>query len=87
MSKNLSTYCKAYLGSDLKAYSGWQALSSSAAVADEDILYVHDSFRVTTGIFGDEGVVVDRIDNEWVRFCTSTLEFRVPDDVRGAEAV
>jgi hypothetical protein len=47
-------------------------------LGDEDILYLHDSYIVTDGVFRDEHVVFDQVDDAWKRFCHDRLDFEVP---------
>ena len=46
---------------------------------DEDILYLHDNFVVTDGIFRDEHVVFAEVTDEWKSFCHEQLAFEVPE--------
>jgi hypothetical protein len=46
---------------------------------DDDILYVHDNYVVTDGIFRDEHVVFADVTDEWKRYCHEQLAFEVPD--------
>jgi hypothetical protein len=53
---------------------------------DDDVLYLQENYAVTDGIFLDEHVVFASASDEWRRFCTDTLQFRVPEDVALAHA-
>ncbi len=48
------------------------------ALAERDILYLHDNYVVTDGIFKDENVVFDEVNEDWKAFCTKDLEFKIP---------
>jgi len=50
----------------------------SRPLEDEDVVYVHDTYRVTDGIFVDEDVLFDGSVPEWVEFCRSVLQFAPP---------
>jgi hypothetical protein len=91
-------YCKAYHLSRLRRYRGWienmggidEASSDSRAhrsyddqLTDMDIVYLHDNFAVTRGVFIDENIVFENNSPEWITFCTSTLGFQLTDDCRG----
>lgn len=56
---------------------------------DDDILYLHDSYIVTDGVFNDEHVLFDKVTDEWKRFCHEKLEFEVPEyepiEIKAAE--
>ena len=57
------------------------------SLADDDILYLQENYTVTDGIFKDENVVFSAVTEEWKRYCTETLDFRVRDvdSVSGAK--
>ncbi|HEX5759942.1 MAG TPA: hypothetical protein VF121_12190 [Thermoanaerobaculia bacterium] len=88
----MSDYCKAYLLGSLRAYPGWSEKSENARVEevdgkkadaprvldDESIVYIHDSYVVTDGVFKDENVLFDDVTDEWKEFCHSTLSFEIP---------
>lgn len=48
-------------------------------IEDNDILYLHDSYIVTDGIFNDENIVFNAVTDEWKKFCHEKLEFSIPD--------
>ena len=50
-----------------------------SSIQDDDILYLHDSYVVTDGIFKDENIVFNNVSSEWKEFCTKTLAFSVPE--------
>lgn len=88
----MSDYCKAYLLGSLRAYPGWSEKSENARVEevdgkkadaprvldDESIVYIHDSYVVTDGVFKDENVLFDDVTDEWKEFCHGTLAFEIP---------
>ena len=39
---------------------------------------------VTTLVFQDAGLIFDAVTPEWQAFCTETLQFEVPADIRSA---
>ncbi len=51
-----------------------------AALADEDVLYLQESYVVTDGVFLDEHVVFADVSDDWMRFCREELAFAVPAD-------
>ena len=87
-------YCKAYLLQDLRKYPHWSEKSENARVdkqevdgkevevrrelADDSIVYLHDNYVVTDGIFRDQNVLFDDVTDEWKEFCHSSLAFEVP---------
>jgi hypothetical protein len=50
-----------------------------AQIEDTDILYLHDCYIVTDGIFKDENIVFNQPTDEWRKFCHETLGFSIPD--------
>lgn len=91
----MSTYCKAYLLKDLRAFAGWSEpagylrtetaetdagpVDSQRALADDDYVFLHDNLTVSDGIFVDEQVLFSAATPEWQAFCRDTLQFEVPD--------
>jgi hypothetical protein len=79
---NLSAYCKAYPLEHLRAYAHWaDAHRGHTADGYGDFAFVHDNYEVTGGIFVDDDVIFRDITPEWVAFCSSELDFKVPEDV------
>lgn len=60
------------------------AAATPRPLADDDVLFLHDTYQVTDGVFADEHVVFDAITPEWRTFCGEVLGFDVPDDGRAA---
>ncbi|RMH21277.1 MAG: hypothetical protein D6696_06125 [Acidobacteria bacterium] len=94
----MSNYCKAYEVRQLAAFAGWkpdldnlaqpeaddpdQPPEPRTALADDDILFLHEDYIVTDGIFRDEHVVFDQVTDEWRAFCRDQLDFAIPEDVQ-----
>ncbi len=88
-------YCKAYRVKDLKKFPGWKVqvehlrpekrivdgkeVEVPRQLRDEDVLYLHEDFVVTDGIYRNENVVFEAVTPEWKQFCTRVLKFSVPD--------
>lgn len=53
---------------------------------DESIVYLHDNYVVTDGIYEDEYVLFDQVDEAWRRFCREELDFVIPDYMTGGGA-
>src|SRR5215831_5409354 len=86
--KKMSRYCKAYAVEKLSAYPHWNELAHNDANNDADkeqteqeYFFLHDNFVVTKDVFVDEDVVFDAITDDWKEFCTSALDFQVPQEV------
>ncbi|MCP3963434.1 MAG: hypothetical protein GY719_36830 [bacterium] len=47
---------------------------------DDDILYLHDSYIVTDGIFTDENIIFDKVTDIWKAACHEELGFEIPVD-------
>jgi hypothetical protein len=83
----MGKYCKAYPITKLRKFNGWsenaeerQAGGNEASpirlLADEDFLYLQETFVVTDGIFLDENIIFDNVTPEWVEFCKHELHFK-----------
>jgi len=67
------------LRSSKRIVDGKETEFKRSRIEDSDILYLHDSYLVTDGIFKDENVVFDNVSDEWKRFCQEELKFSIPD--------
>src|SRR5262249_39720893 len=89
-------YCKAYLLRDLRRFPNWfeskinwkakkdanEVLESADfTFSDDDIMFVHQNFIVTQSMWENENVVFNQLTPEWMEFCSSKLDFKVPDDL------
>ena len=63
-----------------RVVDGREATEARTALEDDDILYLQENFTVTDGIFLDENVVFANVTDDWIMFCTDTLDFHVPVD-------
>ena len=79
-------YCKAYRLQDLREFSGWTEANEDQAepLTDDTICYVWDDFTVVRSPVQEQGVIFDAVTPEWKEFCTSTLHFEIPEDLRYA---
>ncbi len=81
-------YCKAYKLRDLRQFSGWteQHEGDQPELSDDDVCYLWDDFTVVnTPIPGKESrVLFATVMPEWQEFCTTTLQFAIPEDLRYA---
>jgi hypothetical protein len=96
----MGRYCKAYHVRSFRAYPNWTENSDNLRktkenvdgkevevprqLTDDDVLYLQENFIVTDGIFLDQNIVFDNLTPEWQEFCTETLRFELPEDVRAA---
>lgn len=93
----MMTYCKAYKLGDLRQFSGWMENADNVRrrsngngslneeetqLTDDSILYLHETFIVTDGIFGDKNIIFDKVSPEWIEFCKNQLNFAVPEYAR-----
>jgi hypothetical protein len=96
----MGRYCKAYAVEQLRKFAGWRERLDALApieneedgteqartiLADDDYLFLQETFVVTDGIFQDEHVVFDEVTPEWKAFCTGDLAFEIPDYARAEE--
>ena len=91
----MGKYCKAYLAKQFRAFGAWQPdltqlrpeedehgeakTEPRETLADDDILYLQDTYVVTDGIFQDEHIIFDQVTDEWKAFCSDELAFEIPD--------
>ena len=99
MTKEMGLYCKAYYLRELRAFGSWkeeQAFvrpdgesddSPARPLQDDDIVFVHDDYSVTSGVFADMIVINDPTVAGWPAFCRDVLDFAVPADVIEAGAL
>ncbi len=80
-------YCKAYYLRDLRQFSAWAEKSEvdEPGLSDDDVVYLWDDFTVVRSpITPDKGLIFDAVTPEWQDFCTTTLQFAIPEDLRYA---
>jgi hypothetical protein len=63
---------------ETKDEGGQEVQIPRTALDDEDIVYLHDSYIVTDGVFNDENVLFSTVTDDWKRFCHEKLDFEVP---------
>lgn len=92
----MGKYCKAYLLKDMRKFSQWNKYANEIEIekkivddkeieveknlTEDDILYIHDNYVVTRGIFGEANIVFDYLTSEWKDFCIKNLNFEIPID-------
>jgi hypothetical protein len=85
-------YCKAYPARLLRSYKHWtensanvrkeqkvvngDAVEIGRILTDDDVLYLQESYVVTDGIFLNENIIFDQVNEEWQEYCKSVLNFR-----------
>jgi ankyrin repeat protein len=84
-------YCKAFHMSDLRKYPKWSDNQidrneknngdAGAAFPDDDVVFLHQDFKVTRSAWHNEDVNFDTVDPGWEEFCVNSLKFKVPDDL------
>jgi hypothetical protein len=90
----MSNYCAAYEARNFRKFPNWTENAANVRkekqevggkeveverqLDDDSILYLHDSYIVTDGIYNDENVIFDNVTDEWKSFCHETLGFEVP---------
>jgi hypothetical protein len=83
----LRKYCKAYYLRDLRQFSSWTEKSAAdePELTDDAVVYLWDDFTVVRSpVIPDKGLVFDTVTPEWQNFCTMTLQFEIPEDLRYA---
>lgn len=89
-------YCKAFYLKDLRQFPGWSESrinwqdpgGSNAAedreapgFSDHDVVFLHQDLTVTQSMWHNENVLFQQITPAWEEFCTTVLQFQVPDDL------
>jgi hypothetical protein len=90
----MSNYCAAYEARNFRKFPGWTENAANVRkdkqevggkevevdrqLDDDSILYLHDSYIVTDGIYYDENIIFDNVTDEWKQFCHETLGFEIP---------
>jgi len=93
--RKMGRYCKAYPIQRFREYSGWKENAENASretkqidgketevvreLTDADYLYLQEDFTVTDGIFLEENVIFNDVNDEWKEFCVQTLKFEIPN--------
>ncbi|HEX8139756.1 MAG TPA: ankyrin repeat domain-containing protein [Pyrinomonadaceae bacterium] len=71
-------YCRAYMLSELKGYSGWD---ETRADWNEKVVFIHEDFTVTKSMWQNENVIFKSLDAAWKEFCMDSLKFKAPEDL------
>lgn len=90
-------YYVAYHLRDLRRYPAWSEnkLDGKAAgtqpageqgqeghgLSDDDVVFLHQDYKVTKSIWPDEDVVFSDVTEQWKDFCRTELRFAVPDEL------
>ena len=90
----MSNYCAAYEARNFRKFPGWtenqanvrkdkqevggKEVEVERQLDDDSILYLHESYIVTDGIYKDENIIFENVTDEWKQFCHETLSFEVP---------
>jgi hypothetical protein len=79
-------YCKAYYLKDLRKFQSWteKGQENEPALTDEDVVYLWDDFIVVRSPVLPGGEIFDAVTPEWQEFCTTVLQFEIPEDLRYA---
>ncbi len=51
------------------------------SLTDDDIAFLHRDYTVTASMWRNENVIFNQITPEWQEFCSTILQFKVPDDL------
>ncbi len=90
-------YCTAYHLGQLRGYSAWTENKLGAGdggkeaagdqsgepqeLADSDVVFLHQDYKVTKSIWSGEDVIFDNVTEQWKDFCNTELRFAVPDSL------
>jgi hypothetical protein len=83
------SYCKAYHLRDLRAFPGWHEQSNERLppLNDDSIVYLSDDYKVVASPIQQDPVLFADVTPQWQTFCTETLHFVIPDDVRAVASL
>jgi hypothetical protein len=95
-------YCKAYPASFLRNYKHWTENSANVRkeqkvvdgdvveigriLTDDDVLYLQENYVVTDGIFLNENIIFDQVNEEWQEYCKSVLNFKTSSVEKSTKA-
>ena len=77
-------YCTAYRLGDLRCYADWsenKLNTESQELADTDVVFLHQDYKVTKSMWADEDVIFDKVTDHWKDFCNTQLRFVIPDSL------
>ena len=88
-------YCTAYHLGELRRYSAWAENKlnpgkennetpvdqTGESLNDDEVVFLHQDYKVTKSIWADEDVIFDNITEQWKDFCSTELKFTVPDSL------
>ena len=78
-------YCKAYKVEDLRRFVDWEK-GDIDGLSDEDICFVWEDFTVAKSCFDESKRIFPEVTEQWKEFCTETLKFEIPDDLKESPA-
>jgi hypothetical protein len=82
-------YCNAYHLGDLRRYAEWTENKLDSELEDgeaqgltgTDVVFLHHDYKVTKSMWADEDVIFDKVTDQWKNFCTTELQFSIPDSL------
>ena len=77
----MPSYCKAYQVKDIQGFPGWGG-ADVQGLSDDDICYIWSDFSVTKSCLGEKEKGLLEVTPEWKEFCTGSLKFEVPADLK-----
>jgi len=86
-------YAAGYTLGELRRYPAWdekklagggEATAASngeqtPGLTDDDVVFLHQDYKVTKSIWPDEDVIFDQVTEQWKDYCHGQLQFAVPD--------
>ncbi|SRR6266436_2399372 len=85
------SYCRAYYLANLRRFPGWHEnvidekndlnrAQEQQPLGDDSIVYLHQDYSVTRAMWPSERIIFADISQSWLEFCSTNLDFSVPDD-------
>jgi len=86
------SYCRAYYLGKLRKFPGWHENvieeknengegRGPQPLRDDSIVYLHQDYSVTSSMWHGERVVFNEINESWLEFCRTLLNFNASDDL------
>src|SRR5205085_10787619 len=74
-------YCQAFPVNQLRQFAAWrESTNRHRALADDDLLFLHQDYSVTESMWHNENVVFTDESSAWKEICTNELGFKVPTE-------
>jgi len=66
---------------EIPSHAFGDGLQDKQGLSEDDIAFLHQDYTVTKSIWSDENVIFNKVDQQWKDFCSTVLNFKVPDSL------